>query len=124
MALAGSSIKHAVPEPEMIPESVIPTETVEEMLKKTGCLDLHHEVLDCISKLGDWRKCQTEVKKFKLCMDKYVMSKEPNGSGTKDKEVKEKDPEEKELEDKKLEDKKLEEKEVKQVQSSTQNISN
>ncbi|CAH0403943.1 unnamed protein product [Chilo suppressalis] len=44
---------------------------VESMLKKTGCLELHYKVQECIASTKDWRKCQTEVNDFKICIDKH-----------------------------------------------------
>ncbi|PBC33386.1 Peptidyl-tRNA hydrolase [Apis cerana cerana] len=38
---------------------------VEEMLKKTGCMEFHYEVQECIAETQDWRKCQEQVKRFK-----------------------------------------------------------
>lgn len=48
---------------------------VDEMIKKTGCTEQHNAVQDCIFDSKDWRKCQTEVKKFKECMIKYNQNK-------------------------------------------------
>nr|XP_031839492.1 cytochrome c oxidase assembly factor 4 homolog, mitochondrial [Nomia melanderi] len=44
---------------------------VEEMLKKTGCMELHYQVQECIAETQDWRKCQGILKEFKQCMDTY-----------------------------------------------------
>ncbi|KAF7992106.1 hypothetical protein HCN44_001431 [Aphidius gifuensis] len=44
---------------------------VEQMLKKTGCIDLHYQVLECNSEKKDWRLCKKEVQEFKACMTKY-----------------------------------------------------
>jgi len=49
---------------------------VEQMLKKTGCIELHYQVLECIAERQDWRKCQNEVKKFKECMAEYMKQQE------------------------------------------------
>lgn len=49
---------------------------VEEMLKKTGCMDLHYQVQECIAETQDWRKCREQVKKFKVCMDEYQRNRE------------------------------------------------
>ncbi|XP_018317543.1 cytochrome c oxidase assembly factor 4 homolog, mitochondrial [Mycetomoellerius zeteki] len=49
---------------------------VEQMLKKTGCIELHYQVQECIAEHQDWRKCQNEVKKFKECMDKHTKQQE------------------------------------------------
>lgn len=49
---------------------------VEEMLKKTGCMELHYQVQECIAETQDWRKCQEQVKKFKVCMDEYQRKRE------------------------------------------------
>lgn len=45
---------------------------VEVMLKRTGCIELHYKVQECIAETGDWRSCQDKVKEFKACMQKYV----------------------------------------------------
>nr|CAD7439407.1 unnamed protein product [Timema bartmani] len=42
---------------------------VEIMLRKTGCMELHFKVQECIAETQDWRKCQNEVKNFRLCME-------------------------------------------------------
>jgi cytochrome c oxidase assembly factor 4 len=42
------------------------------MLKKTGCIDLHYKVQECIAETQDWRKCQDLVKEFKSCMTNYT----------------------------------------------------
>ncbi|XP_046975486.1 cytochrome c oxidase assembly factor 4 homolog, mitochondrial [Vanessa cardui] len=44
---------------------------VESMLKKAGCLDLHYKVQECINTTKDWRKCQTEVNDFKICITRH-----------------------------------------------------
>ncbi|KOB68605.1 Coiled-coil-helix-coiled-coil-helix domain-containing protein 8 [Operophtera brumata] len=44
---------------------------VENMLKKTGCIELHYKVQECIATTKDWRKCQTEVNDFKECINKH-----------------------------------------------------
>ncbi|KAK0168454.1 hypothetical protein PV327_002252 [Microctonus hyperodae] len=49
---------------------------VERMLKKTGCMELHYEVQECIAETQDWRKCQDQVQKFKICMDKHQKQRE------------------------------------------------
>ncbi|XP_018579431.1 cytochrome c oxidase assembly factor 4 homolog, mitochondrial [Anoplophora glabripennis] len=47
------------------------TDPVEQMLKKTGCIDLHYKVQECIADTKDWRKCQDPVADFKKCMEQY-----------------------------------------------------
>ncbi|KAJ8919984.1 hypothetical protein NQ315_006514 [Exocentrus adspersus] len=47
------------------------SDPVEEMLKKTGCVDLHYKVQECIAETKDWRKCQEPVADFKECMQQY-----------------------------------------------------
>ncbi|XP_026749418.2 cytochrome c oxidase assembly factor 4 homolog, mitochondrial [Galleria mellonella] len=44
---------------------------VESMLKRTGCLELHYKVQECIATTKDWRKCQSEVNDFKDCINKH-----------------------------------------------------
>ncbi|XP_004925130.1 cytochrome c oxidase assembly factor 4 homolog, mitochondrial [Bombyx mandarina] len=44
---------------------------VEGMLKKTGCLELHYKVQECIAETKDWRKCQTAVNNFRDCINKH-----------------------------------------------------
>ncbi|XP_054006248.1 cytochrome c oxidase assembly factor 4 homolog, mitochondrial [Hylaeus anthracinus] len=49
---------------------------VEEMLKKTGCMELHYEVQECIAETQDWRKCREQVQKFKVCMEEHQKQRE------------------------------------------------
>uniref|UniRef100_A0A671S508 Uncharacterized protein n=1 Tax=Sinocyclocheilus anshuiensis TaxID=1608454 RepID=A0A671S508_9TELE len=35
------------------------------MISRTGCAELHYALQDCMAEHQDWRKCQTEVQKFK-----------------------------------------------------------
>ncbi|CAB3222627.1 unnamed protein product [Arctia plantaginis] len=44
---------------------------VESMLKKTGCLELHYKVQECIAETKDWRKCQDVVNDFRNCISKH-----------------------------------------------------
>lgn len=53
-------------------ENVEEQDPVEVMLKKTGCLDIHYKVQECIAENGDWRRCQNIVKEFKTCMQRYT----------------------------------------------------
>lgn len=52
------------------------TDPVEQMLKKTGCMELHFKVQECIAETQDWRKCQNQVSEFKKCMAKYQETKQ------------------------------------------------
>ncbi|KAJ8936141.1 hypothetical protein NQ318_022223 [Aromia moschata] len=47
------------------------TDPVEEMLKRTGCINLHYKVQECIAETQDWRRCQSQVAEFKKCMQLY-----------------------------------------------------
>lgn len=42
---------------------------VEKMLKKTGCLELHYAVQECVADTKDWRKCQSQVQEFRKCVE-------------------------------------------------------
>ncbi|XP_072941330.1 uncharacterized protein [Epargyreus clarus] len=44
---------------------------VESMLKKSGCLELHYKVQECIATTKDWRKCQNEVNDFRVCIENH-----------------------------------------------------
>ncbi|KAG5683141.1 hypothetical protein PVAND_012440 [Polypedilum vanderplanki] len=46
--------------------------SVTLMLQKTGCLDKHYKVQECIAETQDWRQCQNIVKEFKDCMQEYT----------------------------------------------------
>ncbi|VDP34351.1 unnamed protein product [Echinostoma caproni] len=39
------------------------------MIKRTGCLEEHYDVLDCKYEKKDWRLCQDVVKAFRDCMN-------------------------------------------------------
>ncbi|XP_040169725.1 cytochrome c oxidase assembly factor 4 homolog, mitochondrial [Anopheles arabiensis] len=54
---------------------------VEQMLKSTGCLNLHYKVQECIAETGDWRLCQDVVKDFKHCMQDYTDKQRAKYSG-------------------------------------------
>ncbi|CAH2005706.1 unnamed protein product [Acanthoscelides obtectus] len=54
------------------------SDPVEQMLKKTGCIELHYKVQECIAETRDWRKCQDSVSDFKKCMDEYNRRKLPS----------------------------------------------
>lgn len=41
---------------------------VEEMIKKTGCLQQHYDVQECMGEHRDWRMCQDKVKVFQACI--------------------------------------------------------
>merc|ERR1712150_170591 len=43
---------------------------VEKMIKKSGCLELHWSVQECMAETKDWRKCQDQVTAFRKCMMK------------------------------------------------------
>ncbi len=43
---------------------------VDEMIKRTGCLEKHYAVQDCMAEHHDWRKCQMQVMDFKNCIVK------------------------------------------------------
>lgn len=45
---------------------------VELMLKRTGCIELHYKVQECIAETGDWRRCQGAVQEFKTCMKVFT----------------------------------------------------
>lgn len=44
---------------------------VDKMLKKSGCANLHYKVQECIAETRDWRKCQSQVKEFRACIEKH-----------------------------------------------------
>lgn len=44
---------------------------VEKMIMKTGCIEQHYKVQECMADNGDWRKCQEEVGKFRKCMSDF-----------------------------------------------------
>lgn len=43
---------------------------VEALIKRTGCLDQHNAIMECMFEHKDWRKCQDKVKLFRQCMTK------------------------------------------------------
>ncbi|KAH9520020.1 hypothetical protein Btru_071485 [Bulinus truncatus] len=47
---------------------------VEAMINKTGCLQLHYAVQECIGEKKDWRQCQKEVTEFRKCMEQGRMT--------------------------------------------------
>lgn len=49
---------------------------LDRMLKKTGCMELHFKVQECIAETQDWRKCKDQVNTFRTCMEEYQRNKE------------------------------------------------
>ncbi|KAJ3663505.1 hypothetical protein Zmor_007760 [Zophobas morio] len=47
------------------------TDPVEEMLRKTGCINHHYKVQECIAETQDWRQCKKQVSDFRKCMSEY-----------------------------------------------------
>jgi len=49
---------------------------VEKVIEQVGCADSYYKLETCLGENDrDWRKCQKEVKEFRLCHEK---SKEKN----------------------------------------------
>ena len=38
-------------------------------IEQSGCAKQHYTLQDCFAEKRDWRKCATEMKQFKTCMD-------------------------------------------------------
>ncbi|XP_076463496.1 uncharacterized protein LOC143295761 [Babylonia areolata] len=53
---------------------------VETMIKKTGCIELHYTVQECMADHQDWRKCQKEVAEFRKCMTENQKKTKPSSS--------------------------------------------
>lgn len=47
----------------------------EATVKKTGCLELHYKVQECMYEHRDWRKCKQEVADFRSCFELYQKNK-------------------------------------------------
>ncbi|KAM3173358.1 hypothetical protein ACTXT7_012649 [Hymenolepis weldensis] len=58
--MSGHDYKPAIPK----------TDDDEEEDLRTGCLDQHNAIMECMYNHKDWRKCQNEVKFFRQCMSK------------------------------------------------------
>ena len=41
-------------------------------IQKTGCLELHYALQECMAEKQDWRKCQDSMLNFKNCMNAYA----------------------------------------------------
>uniref|UniRef100_A0A0B7A3W9 CHCH domain-containing protein n=2 Tax=Arion vulgaris TaxID=1028688 RepID=A0A0B7A3W9_9EUPU len=48
---------------------------VDAMINKTGCLQLHIAVQECIGEKKDWRECQKEVAEFRKCIEAGMKKK-------------------------------------------------
>lgn len=44
-------------------------------IMRSGCAVEHYALQDCFADKGDWRKCGSEMKQFKMCMDKNKLKK-------------------------------------------------
>lgn len=62
------NFKHDYSKKPSSEDSVV--DPVEEMLKKTGCIDLHYAVQECMAEHRDWRKCQEAVRNFQMCIER------------------------------------------------------
>ncbi|NWV86196.1 COA4 factor, partial [Dasyornis broadbenti] len=41
---------------------------VDAMIARTGCLEQHRQLQECMAERQDWRHCQAEVRAFGACM--------------------------------------------------------
>ncbi|XP_056451392.1 cytochrome c oxidase assembly factor 4 homolog, mitochondrial-like [Gadus chalcogrammus] len=51
---------------------------IDRMISRTGCGELHYAVQECMAEHQgphDWRKCQSQVQKFKDCMTSFQNSR-------------------------------------------------
>lgn len=62
----GHDYKSAIPKTDDDEEE----DLVIALIKRTGCLDQHNAIMECMYNYKDWRKCQNEVKLFRQCMSK------------------------------------------------------
>ncbi|XP_015787081.1 cytochrome c oxidase assembly factor 4 homolog, mitochondrial [Tetranychus urticae] len=46
-------------------------------IKKTGCLQYHFDVQECMYEKRDWRACKDQVSLFKECMADYQRKSQP-----------------------------------------------
>ena len=46
-------------------------------IQKTGCLELHYALQECMAERQDWRKCQDSMLNFKNCMNDYARKQTP-----------------------------------------------
>ncbi|KAI0233688.1 hypothetical protein LSAT2_016090 [Lamellibrachia satsuma] len=44
---------------------------LDAAIRKTGCIELHHELQECMADNKDWRQCQSKVVAFRKCMSDY-----------------------------------------------------
>lgn len=44
---------------------------VTKAIEKTGCLEFHYAVQECMGENRDWRVCQGPVQTFAKCMNEY-----------------------------------------------------
>jgi len=47
---------------------------VIHMLEKSGCLENHYKVQDCMVDHKDWRMCQDPLKKLQICLQAHHRS--------------------------------------------------
>lgn len=50
----------------------------EEMMKRTGCLELHYKVQDCMFEHRDWRQCRQQVDDFRVCFERFKREEAAN----------------------------------------------
>mmetsp|Transcript_7483 Transcript_7483/g.19241 ORF Transcript_7483/g.19241 Transcript_7483/m.19241 type:complete len:84 (-) Transcript_7483:2486-2737(-) len=49
----------------------------EARIEASGCAPQHYALQDCYAETGDWRKCQSLMKAFQLCMSKNTKARAP-----------------------------------------------
>ncbi|KAF5394067.1 Coiled-coil-helix-coiled-coil-helix domain-containing protein 8 [Paragonimus heterotremus] len=49
---------------------------VVSAIRRSGCLDEHYDVLDCMYEKKDWRACQDVLNVFKSCMNRAKHAKQ------------------------------------------------
>uniref|UniRef100_A0A8C3R043 COA4 factor n=1 Tax=Cyanoderma ruficeps TaxID=181631 RepID=A0A8C3R043_9PASS len=62
-------LSHSVPQPT--PPVSAPQEDEDPLdarIARTGCLEQHRQLQECMAERQDWRQCQEQVRAFGACM--------------------------------------------------------
>ncbi|KAL2311677.1 hypothetical protein Nmel_003412 [Mimus melanotis] len=76
MAKAGHAWSRAAAEQGEAEEGEDP---LDAMIARTGCLEQHRQLQECMAERQDWRHCQAQVRAFGACMARRQQQQQQRG---------------------------------------------
>ncbi|NXC04247.1 COA4 factor, partial [Orthonyx spaldingii] len=68
MAKAGHAWSRAATERGEAEQEEEEEDAVDAMIARTGCLEQHRRLQECMAERQDWRHCRQELRAFGACM--------------------------------------------------------